>query len=368
MTRALSLCFAVITLGFMGALALSAAVEWRQADLEMSDGVRVAGRVCIPKDIFYIYNDAQKRRYTINAADIRLFETVLESESMEKKWFFKEDGRDEKVYTGELYPVRYFRARVTYHDGRTLEGHIISQSMTVDADGEKRNLVLQRKVEGKVGEDVEDLVYIKRMELAGGSGGVLGSIHGVVTVPAGEKLLKVLAINTESCVITQARLDRAGGFRFEQCTRGAHDLVVVTDRTIFFSSSAENGPDGRMDAATLKEIADWASQIREFFHDQAPVYGAGDAKDAWALVRLERYGGTSLKGAELVRRYEIWHIHKPVDEWQITKRLFVSRELTGDRDDPRERIAIVPALAGHVVDAEHANLKLTLDLSSERKP
>ena len=64
---------------------------------------------------------------------MKQFESLLEKESMEKKWFFKEDGRDEKVYTGEVYPVRYFNTRVTFGDGRALEGHIISTTALLES-------------------------------------------------------------------------------------------------------------------------------------------------------------------------------------------------------------------------------------------
>ncbi len=164
---------------------------------------------------------------------------------MEKKWFFKEDGRDEKVYTGEVYPVRYFNTRVTFGDGRTLEGHIISTTafLKVGDDAPER-LFLTRQMEGKVGQKLDDLVYVKRIALKGEAAGVLGSIRGTVRLPAGEKLVAVIAIHCQNDISITAEAGRGTARSSSPTARaGTYDLVVLSDRAIYAGFSAEKAAD-----------------------------------------------------------------------------------------------------------------------------
>lgn len=358
---------AVLLLGCaLLAAAASAANEWREATVEMSDGTTISAQIAFPQDMFLMYNEAAKRRLTIRIGEVKAIETTIEKESMEKKWFFKEDGRDEKVYTNETWPVRYFLTRAVFADGKTLDGTIIGQAFFVKTEDGTRNYMLTRKMEGKVGEKLDDVVYVKRIALANAAGGTLGEISGVVRLPAGERLVQVMVIHCEKDTCVQARI-KGDRFTLGQCMSGAHDLVVSSDKAIYYCSSAEKGDaPHRMDAAALKEIEDWAKKVREFFHDQIPVYGAGDAKRAYVLVRLERHGGTSMDGAELVRRYEVWLMSKPAEEWQITKRFFIQRLNSKQKEVPFERIVIAPALAGHVITPDKPKLDLVLDLSPLR--
>ncbi len=346
------------------ALSAFAANEWREALVEFSDGRAVRGQVAFPQDMFYMYNEAAKRRLTMRLGELRSIETVIEKESMEKKWFFKEDGRDEKVYTNETWPVRYFRTRVVFADGKALDGTIVGQSFTLRADETVQNVMLTRKMEGKVGQTLEDVVFVRRIALAEAAGGTLGEIGGVVRLPPGERLLQVAAIHIEKDFSLEARV-RGDRFTLAPCVSGTYDLVLSSDKALYLAGSAETGPEGRrMTPADLREIEEWAQKVREFFHEQTPLYGAGDVRRAWVLVRLERHGGTSLPGAELVRRYEVWRMAKPDQEWQILKRFFIRRLNSKEKEVPRERIVVVPSLAGHVVAPERPKLDLQLDLSA----
>ena len=361
-----------LLLGAMLATALAggarAAANWRTAVVETSDGRTVVGEMYLPGDRIFLTPAKGGKRYTVRLATVKKIETVIESESIEKKWLFKEDGRAEKVYTGETYPVRRFRTRVTFHDGETLSGHTMGKVLYVRSDGRTERFFLRAKMEGKVGETLEDLVYVKAVTIMDAKGGVLGTITGRVTVPAPERLLKVLAINRGEGFILEAALAGGGAFRVPHCTAGTYDLIAVTDRSIYVYFSREKDPGcARLGSKKLEEIRAWAAKIRDFFHVQDPLYGGGNAKRAFVLVRKERYGGTSQKGAELVRRYDVWIMHMPRKQWQITKRLYVNRELTADRDDPRERIVLSPPLGGHVVDAEHRKLDLKLKLGPTEK-
>ena len=361
-------CRAVGLLLIFAACATSFAAEklaWREAEVSMSDGRTVAGQVALVNDQLIIHNEAQKKKYTVRLAEMKQFESLMEKESMEKKWFFKEDGRDEKVYTGEVYPVRYFNTRVTFGDGRTLEGHIIGTTALLKVgDDAPERFFLNRQMEGKVGERLDDLVYVRRIAFKGEAGGVLGSIGGTVLLPAGEKLLGVTAIHCQDDLSLSAELARNGAFKLTECPQGTYDLVVLSDRAIYAGFSAEKAAGGaRLGAETLKEISDWAKNVRDFFDAHDPLYGAGNRDRAYVLVRMERGRErvNTLQAGTMFRRYEVWLMERPEDEWVIDQRFLLGRQRAGE-EIPRERMEIRPELAGHKISAEHSELTLSLVL------
>ncbi len=342
-------------------------LAWRDASVEMSDGRTVAGQVALVNDQLIIHNDAQAKKYTVRLAEMKQLESLVEKESMEKKWFFKEDGRDEKVYTGEVYPVRYFNTRVTFGDGRTLEGHIIGTTALLKlGDDAPERLFLTRQMEGKVGQKLNDLVYVKRIALKGEAAGVLGRISGTIRLPAGEKLAGVIAINCQDDTSLSAELADDGAFKFTECTGGAYDLVVLSDRAIYAGFSAEKAAGGaRLGAGTLKEISDWSRNVRDFFDSHDPLYGAGNLERAYVLVRMERARdrANTLQADTMFRRYEVWLMAKPEEEWVIEKRFLLQRGLSAGKDFPMERMEIRPELAGQKVSAERSELTLSLQLA-----
>ena len=361
-------CCAIAALAMWGAserMARAASeTEWRNAVVEMSDGRSLTGRFSITANQFHIQNEAEKTRFTIRIGDIRRIENLVEKESLERKWIFKEDGRDEKVYTGETYPVRYFLTRVTFGDGKTMEGHVISQPCAIEVGEERERIFLTRKMEGKVGEKLEDLPYAKVINFKDGGGTVLGNISGTVKLPQGEKPLRVAAIHRQKDFSIDEDISKDGAFHIDKCPGGAYDVVVVSDRAVYvgFSREKEEGC-RRFDAAALKGVSDWAAKVRDFFQTHDALYAAGNDERAYVLVRMERRGGTSMEGAELVRRYEVWLMSKANGEWSIEKRFYVSRTNSGNKNLPREDVVICPKLGGSVLDAQHPDFTLTFDRS-----
>jgi len=341
------------------------AIEWTPAAVRLSDGRELAGEVYIVGGRVLLMNEAQKRRYSIRIEEMARFESVVEKEGMEEKWIFKESGLNDKVMLGQYYPVRDYMTHVTFHDGRKLSGHIIAATLYVKSGGEKQRFILRRQNAGKVDQKPEDLLHVKEI-VFGGAGGVRGTISGRMAVPAGETLKKVVAVNRTKLVALEGEvLPAVGSFRFTDCTAGTYDLVALTDRAIyvFFSRELDEGA-RRLDAGTVAEINEWYAKIREFFHESVVVYGGGEESQAFVLVRMERLGGTTSKQVQMVRRYEVWALHMPGQQWQIEKRFFLDRVSGADLKLARRQVRLCPALGGHKVSAENADLQLDLQLEA----
>ncbi len=347
-----------------GGLAV-AEVDWTPATVTLGDGTVLRGKVHLPQNRFYLLNEAQQRRYSVDVAELKTFESVIERQGLEDKWIFRESGRDDKVYTGERFPVRYYQTRVTFGDGRQLTGHMIAKTLYVDVDGEKQRYILRRKDEGKVGEQLTDLTYVRRIEFDAADG-VRGTLEGTLKLPWGENLRTVVAVNRGRGFSIRASTDTMSGrFRVADCTEGAYDLVVVTDKAIYTCFSVERQPDGgRFDSEQVSELQGWVDKLRDFFHSQTVLYAAGTDRRACSLLLLERRGGTTLQGAELLHRYDVWTMHKPRDEWQIEKRMFVWRAVSRDLGLDALPVIVSSDLAGHAITADSPNLKIELDLAS----
>ncbi|KPK65295.1 MAG: hypothetical protein AMK73_03320 [Planctomycetes bacterium SM23_32] len=345
-------------------------LQWLPATVELSDGTVLEGGVHVTDGAVIIHNEAQGRRYTVRAAEMARLEQTIERQSMEEKWLFRESGLDDKVYTGQVYPVRHYTTRITFHDGRQLEGHIVAKTLHVKTGDGTQRFILRRKDEGKVGQTLEDLLYVRSVTFQQEGPGVRGTIEGTLHPPEGERLQQVMAVNRDKLFSVEVAFNPfSGEFRAADCTEGTYDLIVVTDKAIYlyFSRERDEGA-ARMDAAQVTELQAWVDRLREFFHEQRIVYAAGNDQRAFVLVRKERHGGMTLQGAELIRRYDVWAMHKPGEEWQIEKRMFLRRLVSETPTVPRRDVVITPALGGHTLSAQVDSLELEVTLARNSEP
>ena len=351
-------------------------VEWREGTVELSDGTKYEGRIRISEGKFKIYTAENKDFTTVWQEEVQTIETFVENERQEKKWIWKEDGRSFKIYTGETYPIRELKSRVAFPDGSKLEGRIYARTMHVKEteDAEPIKLLLQKQMEGRVGEKLDALVYVKKVTFKGGAVGVNGTISGRVSLPAGETFLKAQAINEEKRFVREGVIAAGAEFKIHGCTRGTYDLVVQTDKAYYvcFNREKDKGC-ARFGAGDLQRIHDWIMKMKDLWDDQQILYGGGNDEAAFVFVRMERRGVLQLDGpqgpVQLLRRYEVWSLEKPYEEWQITEtgRLFIGRKLLADANDPPEQIIVAPQLGGHVIGLKTPEVVLDLKLGPNKE-
>jgi len=215
-----------------------------------------------------------------------------------------------------------------------------------------------------VGQKLDDLVYVREIAFKGQGSGARGVIEGALVPPAGERMEKVIAVNRDQLFAVEASLDPASGrFRAADCTEGTYDLVAVTDKAVYlcFSRERDEGA-ARLSPAQWAGAQAWIDKLRDFFPTQKIVYAAGNEARLFVLIRQERAGGTTSEEAQHVRRYEVWAMHKPIGEWQIQKRIFLTRIVSDKPLGEAPAIVIVPALGGHVVSAATADVRVDVAL------
>ncbi|MFW6189247.1 MAG: hypothetical protein ACOC7T_02340 [Planctomycetota bacterium] len=342
---------------------------WHRVRVELSDGRALTGRARVPGDTLLLYDPAAERRVPLRLGDVRQLTNAVEKQGLREKWFFRESGRDDKVYTGEHYPVRHYRTRVRFADGSRLTGYLVPRTLHLRTDDGRRRLILRRKHEGEVGQKLSDLVFVRTVTLLDG-GGVQGEIRGALKAPEEETLKRVVAVNRDTLFSTEAALAGAEGrFRAAGCPPGTYDVAAVTDRAVYLHFSVESAEDGgRLDARAVAGLQAWVDELRDFHHSQRVLYAAGNDRRTFALVWKERRSGTTLSGLKRLHRYEIWALHRPREQWQIQERIFLGRRL-GDREDlPRLKVVVLPELGGHRIgeDSPRAELRTTLRDTAEK--
>lgn len=340
-------------------LARAVSDEYIPGAIELSTGVRIEGGIRLARGPLTLYV-AEKghhlgKKYKIFFDEIKRLDHIAEQSEMADKWVFKEDGRDEKIKSGDKFPVIYFKTRVVFQDGRTLEGHIISATVYVKDEDTRKRYLLQRKYEGSIKEKLEDVVYVRSIELQGKpGGGVFGSISGKLTNNTGMPITALWAINQDRGYSLKGEIARDGkSYRVNGATIGEYTLVAVTDKAIFLRFSIGDRPGNqRFDKAGLEDLYAWLKKLREFFHLQKPIYAAGSTKRVLVLILNERYGKMSY-GNQLLRRYDIFCMRK-MDDWLIEKeqRIFLCRQMYKDHKTPARTIFIDPRMGGIDVNAK----------------
>jgi len=369
-TRTMALAAALLAL----AAGVAGAVDWRPALVEMSDGTKYDGKIYLNEGKIRLHHADKKKFYWVKQEEIKHLETIVKKQWMEKKWLWKEDGRDFKVYTGDTYPIVHLKTRITFGDGNTFEGPCYARAVYIDVKGKRTKKILLKQMEGKVGQTFKDLVYVKKITFRGEAKGVRGSIAGRVKLPAGETFLKAHALNRENEYVVEGKLAGNDGFRITDCMAGTYDLVVRTDKSyyLYFSREKDEGC-RRFDANTLEDIHTYIMKIKDLWENQDFVYGGGNEKRAYVFVRMERRGGLAWSDpakwawVKLLRRNEVLLMTKPYDEWQVSKRYFIGRELLADANDEPEKIIVAPQLGGHVVDLKNPNLFVSLKLGPTKE-
>jgi len=131
----------------------------------LSNGLKVPGYLYTTRaKRLKIYNlDRQVHEY-VPVPACRRIQAVVEWARVDKQWRFKEAGSTEKVQTGKSYPVRSLAWRLTLRNGHEIVGHILGQPLYLEHHGKRERFILHKRQKGPLGQTLEDLVYLDRVE------------------------------------------------------------------------------------------------------------------------------------------------------------------------------------------------------------
>ena len=136
----------------------------RPGTLLLSDGETIHGRFATTKDKPVRVWDAEEKEYRDIPFDlIQSFEARILWERDQPEWHFKASGSDIKEFTGKTYPAREMEYIVTLINGQSVTGGVVIPLYLQGIGGDKL-IVLNKRSKGDVGQKLEKLVYVKRLD------------------------------------------------------------------------------------------------------------------------------------------------------------------------------------------------------------
>jgi hypothetical protein len=148
----------------------------------LSDGTVIRGDVYLTRGHdLRIYDASREENRDIPLRVVSEVTCHVEREWLEREWRFKENGNDEKVYTGRTYPARIYTHEIRLTRGDVMSGPlsvvvyvtqraedaVADRDSTGDPAGQAAPLrfLLHKRDKGEPGEALEDLVYVTRIVL-----------------------------------------------------------------------------------------------------------------------------------------------------------------------------------------------------------
>jgi len=185
-----------------------AAVTW-------SDGRKETGKLTFTRGVpLKVYDLKKKEWVDIEIADLAMLEAFPRAENMDREWRWKDYGNDEKVYTGRERPRRWLDHVVQLKGDRRMKVHVKGsvvyfdtipqpdkkEKLEKDVTGDvpkkpdvkveskpvRRRLIIRQYDRGGWGDKLEDLVYVKSIEIGEPGREPKGVLEPHGTRPGGE--------------------------------------------------------------------------------------------------------------------------------------------------------------------------------------
>ncbi len=131
----------------------------------LSNGKRIPGYIFTTRyQPLLVYVEQQKRWRRVPLLAVLAIEAVVVEEKMELEWRWKATGEPERVYTGRKYPNRRLQWKLTLIDGTEIVGAIKGRPIWIEYRGVRSDpFVLSERSKGKPGQELSDLVYVRRI-------------------------------------------------------------------------------------------------------------------------------------------------------------------------------------------------------------
>ena len=327
--------------------AQSEAVDKRDGFILMSDGTKYEGELLM-RSAMKFYTDEKGKSSTLMKvllSEICKIEVLEEFAEYEETYFFPEEGKKIKEWTGKYSPRKKFSLNLYLADGQELKGTSTFQIYLMKKDEQPQRFDFRKDLHGKEGQNLDELIHISEMFFAEPVKKESGKISG--SVKTGEKIEKIIAYARSHQRTYNGIVDAdKGKFELRNLPEDTYDLCIICEKTISLSAGAvkpENATDAEETPVTVDDKTKLDEKIQkqigrsEFFDKVEVLELTGWRGSATAVVLKERTKTTHLdesdkKHTHLPRRIEIWLLHMTEDEWVIDKRIYLYREVCIDEE------------------------------------
>ncbi len=333
-----------------------------------SDGSSIAGIVHATgfKPI-KVYDSREKKFKHLPLEHIANLKVVITKQEMVREWRFKEESKDEKLYTGKTFPRKDYELHVTLRSGQEVHG-TCNGILYVESGDEKTRFWLKHYDRGKIDETLDDIVHVKEIKFANPKEKAVDCrISG--TIKAEGEVEDVIAVQHRYKMFVKGKVKKTGEYVVKDLLPGYYDLVIVTKDSVFTSPGmkGEDFADNNLSDQDKADIAKRVWEIKDFFEEKKVLHVVGNVKRAKVIVKTQRKSKTSLeKKGDLPLIFfhiEYWVMHKVGERWLVDWRIQLLRE-KGDQETKKDTKTFVnrPELADRKM--ETTGTKMQLDFNA----
>ncbi|NNM87569.1 MAG: hypothetical protein HKL95_03520 [Phycisphaerae bacterium] len=137
----------------------------RSGKVILSNGRVLRGRISTTVDTpFRIWISSIKRYRDIALLRVRRMDVKILAQREIRQWRYQQNGSDIKLYSGKTQPWFRFAYTFTLLHGEKITGTVVAP-VFVQTSHHHYNLLLSKHLEGKIGEPVAEVVYVKHIIL-----------------------------------------------------------------------------------------------------------------------------------------------------------------------------------------------------------
>jgi len=135
---------------------------------ELSNGRQMPGRLYTTRGKTWdLWVPEEKSWRRIPPIAVLSATATVEEEEIEHEWRWKAMGVDERVYTGNWYPIRRLSWTFRLIDGTTLKGELKGQPLWIELEGSVMGpLVLHERMKGPNHMPLKDFLYLRKFVIS----------------------------------------------------------------------------------------------------------------------------------------------------------------------------------------------------------
>ncbi|MDD4892350.1 MAG: hypothetical protein PHU85_20700 [Phycisphaerae bacterium] len=134
--------------------------------IELNDGSILPGWIYPTREKPWSVFEAESKSFRrIPPIVVRRIEAEVVWERDEPDWRWKENGSDEKIFTGRTYPARMVHYRFTLANGEKVNGTVQQPIHVRGETGDPVQFILHERDKGPLDSKLSSLIYVKHVEL-----------------------------------------------------------------------------------------------------------------------------------------------------------------------------------------------------------
>ncbi|MFH1423039.1 MAG: hypothetical protein ABIH42_10060 [Planctomycetota bacterium] len=300
---------------------------------------------------------------------IESIKTVVVNEEMVDEWIWKEESKDEKIYTGKKFPKRRYKTEIKLRNGTTIRGDCVTVGYIKNPDNaEETKFFLKRYDKGSIEQTLSDIVYVKEIVFdkttqQNSPCAICGVISQVGAVTS------VKAIQHKHDTMFEADVERKSGkYKLDRLLPGFYDIIIETDKKIFLYTGlkGEEIKENKLSEQDKREIAERVNEIKSFYEKKHVLLVQGTQNRAKTLIIMRRNSTTTLeeeKGKDYVFvRIELWIMRKIDDGWLIDNGVSISRNKYEAEHNKEKEIVLIKELANKELNDSRSVLQFDFNV------